>query len=99
MPTYVYCVVREDGDDGDRFEIEQSMRDPALTHHPESGEPVRRVFLPPTLGLKHTPGREGKLSDPGYAASKGFTRYEKDRGTGRYIKTAGKDGPASFPGT
>ncbi len=97
MPTYVYCEVREDGSDGDRFEVVQRMSDPPLTEHPETGRPVRRVFQPPNLGLKHTPGQEKRLTDPAYQASKGFTRYEKD-GAGRYVKTAGREGPSSFPG-
>jgi predicted nucleic acid-binding Zn ribbon protein len=41
MPTYVYettsAPVR-------RFELRQSMNDPALTHDPETGQPVRRVI-------------------------------------------------------
>jgi predicted nucleic acid-binding Zn ribbon protein len=39
MPTYIY-----ETDDGERFEIFQSMRDSALVVHPLSGEPVRRVI-------------------------------------------------------
>jgi predicted nucleic acid-binding Zn ribbon protein len=27
-----------------RFEIQQSMKDDALTQHPETGEPIRRVI-------------------------------------------------------
>ena len=41
MPTYVYETV---GTAKRRFEIRQSMKDPALTHDPETGEPVRRVI-------------------------------------------------------
>ena len=41
MPTYVYETL---GATQRRFELRQSMNDPALTHDPETGEPVRRVI-------------------------------------------------------
>ena len=41
MPLYVYQVIREDGQPGERFEIMQGIRDAALTEHPETGEPVK----------------------------------------------------------
>jgi predicted nucleic acid-binding Zn ribbon protein len=41
MPTYVYETT---GAKKRRFEIRQSMNDAALTHDPETGEPVRRVI-------------------------------------------------------
>ena len=45
MPTYVYETVPSDPSQAPvRFEIDQRMRDPALTKHPETGEPVRRVI-------------------------------------------------------
>ena len=50
MPTYVYEVVNNDGSAGERFEVVQTMSEPELTKHPESGRPVRRVFLPPMVG-------------------------------------------------
>lgn len=51
VPTYVYETIP--ADDGARpvvFEIQQRMADAALTHHPETGEPVRRVLTAPFLG-------------------------------------------------
>ena len=41
MPTYVYETT---GGQKRRFEVRQSMKDAALTHDPETGEPVRRVI-------------------------------------------------------
>jgi len=41
MPTYVYETT---GATKRRFEVRQSMKDAALTHDPETGEPVRRVI-------------------------------------------------------
>lgn len=44
MPTYVYETIPQFEDDTPkRFEIRQSMKDAALTQHPDSGQPVRRV--------------------------------------------------------
>ena len=41
MPTYVYETT---GAKKRRFEVRQSMNDAALTHDPETGEPVQRVI-------------------------------------------------------
>ncbi|MEI6350453.1 MAG: zinc ribbon domain-containing protein [Verrucomicrobiota bacterium] len=41
MPIYVYETV---GEPSRQFEVRQSMKDPALVRHPETGEPVRRVI-------------------------------------------------------
>ena len=46
MTTYVYATIPRDSADEPRyFEIKQSMKEPPLTVHPETGEPVRRVIL------------------------------------------------------
>lgn len=92
MPTYVYRVIKPDGEDGDTFEIDQPASDPALTTHPWTGEPVRRVFHAPNLGLKYPEGEiRRKTKDKAFLESKGFARYERDKLTGRYHKTAGTD--------
>ncbi len=45
MPTYVYETVPRNAQVKPvRFEIEQRMSAAALTTHPETGEPVRRVI-------------------------------------------------------
>lgn len=45
MATYIYeTIPQTEGEESKRFEIKQSMRDAALTRHPETGEPVRRVI-------------------------------------------------------
>ena len=44
--TYLYeTIPSQPGEEVRRFEIKQSIHDEALTHHPETGEPVRRVIL------------------------------------------------------
>lgn len=54
MPTYLYETMPAEGEAPERFEYKQSMKEAALTHHPETGVPVRRVlvggFAP--MGLK-----------------------------------------------
>jgi hypothetical protein len=88
MPLYVYEVVLPDGSGGEQFEVLQKMADAALTQHPQTGEPVRRVFAEPNApkGWTDTQGA-AKLSDKNLAA-KGFTKYVKS-GDGTYEKTAG----------
>ena len=43
MATYVYETTDPEKP-ARQFEIQQSMKDAALTHHPETGEPIRRVI-------------------------------------------------------
>ena len=50
MPIYVYEVITENGEDGEQFELLRSFDEPALTEHPETGEPVRRVLSAPNIG-------------------------------------------------
>jgi hypothetical protein len=89
MPTYVYEVVNHDGSSGERFELVQGMNEPPLEKHPESGLPVRRVFLPPMVG-----GRWGdssmvrSVNDDKKLERLGFTKYVKS-GDGTYEKTVG----------
>jgi len=46
MATYVYeTIPQKPGKKPRQFEVQQSMSAPALTHCPESGEPVRRVVV------------------------------------------------------
>jgi hypothetical protein len=88
MPLYVYEVVLSDGTGGERFEVLQKLADEPLTTHPETGEPVRRVFGEPNTPRAWT-DTQGKaaISDRNLAA-KGFTKYVKT-GNGTYEKTAG----------
>jgi predicted nucleic acid-binding Zn ribbon protein len=52
MPTYVYAIIKPDGTEGEVFEVFQKLTDPTLTHHPETGKPVRRVILAGNLLTK-----------------------------------------------
>lgn len=94
MPLYVYEIVLPDGTGGEEFEMLQSMSEPALTVHPETGEPVRRVFGTPNAPRTWTDSHaKAKTSDKNLAA-KGFTKYIKS-GDGTYEKTAGS-GPSKL---
>ena len=45
MATYVYETIPQDpSETPERFEIRQSMSEDALTAHPETGHPIRRVI-------------------------------------------------------
>lgn len=45
MPTYIYeTVPAKKGTKAKRYEIKQSIKDAALTRHPETGEPLKRVI-------------------------------------------------------
>ena len=46
MATYVYeTIPKKKGQKARQFEYVQSMTEPALTHDPKTGEPVRRVII------------------------------------------------------
>ena len=94
MPTYEYVIINEDGSEGERFEVIQSMKDDALTTHPETDQPVKRVIAVPSLSLKHSDASDKtKLSDKNLDRL-GFTKYQKsDEGT--WEKRAG-EGPDSI---
>ncbi len=95
MPMYVYEVVRPDGTAGERFEIEQRMSDAPLETHPETGEPVRRIFLPPHIGAGKWSERamDRNMGDDKKLEKLGFTKYVKS-GDG-YEKVVGK-GPSQI---
>jgi predicted nucleic acid-binding Zn ribbon protein len=45
MATYLYeTIPSKTGEAPVQFEIQQSMKDPALTRHPQTGEPIRRLI-------------------------------------------------------
>ncbi|GHB90230.1 FmdB family zinc ribbon protein [Cerasicoccus arenae] len=91
MPIYVYQVINPDGSEGDCFEIEQPMSDSALTKHPRTGEPVRRVYQAPNLATRYTPKGTQKKLETKNVERAGFTKYERDKLTGQYHRTAGTD--------
>ena len=87
MPVYVYRIVRDSADSRpeEQFEVRQSMNDPPLTQHPETGEPVERVLLPPNIA-------SSKLGNASLTGA-GFTKYVKTS-DGSYERQAGTSGPS-----
>ena len=92
MPTYVYEVIREDGEPGEQFEVVQPIKDPALTQHPETGEPVQRIIQAVFVGgIWNEASQSRRMKDDKKLDKLGFTKYVK-AGDGVYEKRAG-DGP------
>ena len=90
MPTYVYEVIGEGGQPGERFEVVQRMTDEPLTVHPETGQPVRRVFLPFGIAGPTSPMKtERALADDRKLERLGFTKYVKSS-DGQYERVVGK---------
>jgi predicted nucleic acid-binding Zn ribbon protein len=48
MPVYVYRNLKTN----EKFEIEQRITEPALTAHPETGDPVKRLIQPVGIAFK-----------------------------------------------
>ncbi len=91
MPVYLYQAILPDGTDGDIFEVEQPMSAPALTCHPQTGLPVKRIYSAPNLSLRYSEQSVNNRLSPKKVEQAGFTRYERDKLTGTYHKTLGRD--------
>jgi predicted nucleic acid-binding Zn ribbon protein len=48
MPKYVY----QNLETGEHYEFEQRFHDPAYTHHPETGAPIKRLIFAPAVVFK-----------------------------------------------
>lgn len=91
MALYRYEVLDEEGRVVEVYEAEQSSGDPPLKRHPITGEKMRRAFTAPSLNTKYTDW-DGRLENDNLNKA-GFTRYEKDKTTGRYFKSNRGAGP------
>ncbi|MSR28257.1 MAG: FmdB family transcriptional regulator [Phycisphaerales bacterium] len=89
MPTYLYCVVTPDGADAEQFEVFQSIHEPALSKHPETGLPVRRLPVASQMQL----GSDGQRLSNKNLDRLGFTKYER-AGDGVWEKKAGHGPPS-----
>lgn len=76
MPVYVYRNLRT----GEKFEIEQRITEPALTEHPESGDPVKRLIQPVGIAFKGS-GFYVTDSRSGSAKSGGKSNGQSDSGS------------------
>jgi hypothetical protein len=96
MPTYVYEVLDKKGaPTGETFEYVQSMKDAALTRHPETGKPCRRAILAPNIAGSWSPLKAKSALSNKNLERLGFTKYER-KGKGYMERTAGKQGPRSI---
>jgi predicted nucleic acid-binding Zn ribbon protein len=59
MPIYEYEILGQDGAPKGVFETTQKMNEPALTRHPVTGEPVRRILSPTFVGSGNSEGGAG----------------------------------------
>ena len=48
MPKYVYQNINT----GEQYEFEQRFSEDAYTHHPETGEPIKRLIFAPAVVFK-----------------------------------------------
>ena len=95
MPMYTYQVVTEDGSEGEIFEVIRTMSDPPLTEHPDTGEPVTRIFQPVHIaGITNAIHAKSRMDDK-KLDNLGFTKYQKN-GKGHYERTAGSQGPSEI---
>jgi putative FmdB family regulatory protein len=90
MPTYEYRC----RDCGHSFDIVQKMSDEALTHCPECGGELRKVFAPPAISFKGSgfyATDHGKKSKP----SGGEKKKDGDKGSS---ETGGSEAGGSREG-
>lgn len=96
MPTYVYEILDRSGNStGRTFEAVQSMKEPALTAHPQTGEPCRRAIVAPNIAGKWSDLKAKSALSNKNLERLGFTKYER-KGDGYMERTAGTEGPRSI---
>jgi putative FmdB family regulatory protein len=99
MPTYEYRC----RDCGHTFDIVQKMSDEPLTHCPECGGELRKVFAPPAISFKGSgfyATDHGKKAKPAGDGSKSETKKDsdttsKDAGSAKPKKESSGDGSTS----
>jgi len=94
MPIYTYQIVTSDGN-GAVLEVFQPLGAAALTRHPETGAPVRKLITAPSLTLRHGDRANRSLLGDNNLAKHGFTKYVK-AAPGQYAKTVGDAAAPAF---
>lgn len=92
MPTYLYEVISS----GQVIEIEHSVNEIPPIKHPETGQPIRRVYTAPNLSGRYSASNTKKLLDDRNLEKNGFTKYVRDPVSQRYNRTVGDMGPAQL---
>jgi hypothetical protein len=98
MPTYVYEILDQEGRRAPAGPSRwvQSMKEDALTKHPETGEPVRRVPQAPMIaGNWSDSANKGKLSNQNLERH-GLHEVREASGEGYMERVAGKGGPKTI---
>ena len=96
MPTYEYRC----RDCGHSFDIVQKMSDDPLTHCPECGGELRKVFTPPAISFKGSgfyATDHGKKSKPAGEAKKDGDKQSTSKDAGGAKKETSSD--SSTPAT
>ena len=88
MPVYVYKNLNT----GETFEVEQRITESALTAHPESGDPVKRLIQPVGIAFKGS----GFYVTDSRSSSKAASKPAKD---GDSAGAASSDGAKSSEAT
>jgi putative FmdB family regulatory protein len=86
MPTYEYRC----RDCGHSFDIVQKMSDEPLTHCPECGGDLRKVFAPPAISFKGSgfyATDHGKKAKPSTESKKDGSTSEKKKDTSSDTKS------------
>ncbi|MBL8759869.1 MAG: FmdB family transcriptional regulator [Phycisphaerae bacterium] len=96
MPIYVYDILDKKGKPtGKTVELVQSMKDDALTAHPDTGQSIRRAITAPAIAGKWSDIKGKSALSNSNLERLGFTKYER-KGKGYMERTAGKEGPRSI---
>ena len=94
MPVYAYEVLGKNGEVVEIFEADQRIGDPPLTHHPVTGESMRKVLRQgPSLTLNYSDQATASRIGDANLRKSGFSKYVKDMTTGRYHRILGDQGP------
>lgn len=95
---YVYELLDAKGrPTGETFEVQQMMKDKALTRQPGTGKPCRRAIVAPNIAGKWSDIKGKSALSNKNLERMGFTKYER-KGKGYMERVAGKGGPRTIGG-
>jgi len=95
MPIYLYRNLAT----GDTFEYEQRITEPALTKHPETGDPVKRLIQPVGIAFKGSGFyvNDARKSNKAAHRAKTADTDAKPASTGDAAAAASGSAPTSAP--
>ncbi|HKI57616.1 MAG TPA: FmdB family zinc ribbon protein [Trueperaceae bacterium] len=97
MPIYVYKNLNT----GETFEVSQRITEGALTEHPETGDPVKRIVQPVGIAFKGSGFyvTDNRSSSKGGAAKNGASKGDAPKGDAPKGDATKSDAPKSGTGT